>query len=173
MIDLSKVLLKFISETFKVAALKRIKPSVRKIFKEMQSLTELSKVLLEFVSETFSKYLLQSDGQFALWSFLYKPFYTIREIKHLREFPKVLLNLSVRPSPGSFKVLYESSKWPASFVEERNAKLLSEMRENHAKCVSVKKQPPEVFYKKSVLISLYSQESYVLESLFNKVSFLI
>ena len=92
--------------------------------------------------------------------------YTIREIKHLREFPKVLLNLSVRPSPGSFKVLYESSKWPASFVEERNAKLLSEMRENHAKCVSVKKQPPEVFYKKSVLISLYSQESYVLESLF-------
>ena len=73
MIDLSKVLLKFISETFKVAALKRIKPSVRKIFKEMQSLTELSKVLLEFVSETFSKYLLQSDGQFALWSFLYKP----------------------------------------------------------------------------------------------------
>ena len=110
MIDLSKVLLKFISETFKVAALKRIKPSVRKIFKEMQSLTELSKVLLEFVSETFSKYLLQSDGQFALWSFLYKPFYTIREIKHFREFPKVLLNLSVRPSPGSFKVLYESSK---------------------------------------------------------------
>ena len=67
---------------------------------------------------------------------------------------------------SSFKVLYESSKWPASFVEERNAKLLSEMRENHAKCVSVKKQPPEVFYKKSVLISLYSQESYVLESLF-------
>ena len=39
----------------------------------MQSLTELSKVLLEFVSETFSKYLLQSNGQFALWSFLYKP----------------------------------------------------------------------------------------------------
>ena len=58
MIDLSKVLLKFISETFKVAALKRIKPSIRKMFKEMQSLIELPKVLLKFVSETFSKYLL-------------------------------------------------------------------------------------------------------------------
>ena len=58
MIDLSKVLLKFISETFKVAALKRIKPSIRKMFKEMQSLIELPKVLLKFVSETFSKCLL-------------------------------------------------------------------------------------------------------------------
>ena len=53
--DLPKVLLKFISETFKVAALKRIKPSIRKTTKEMQSLIELSKVLLKFVSETSSK----------------------------------------------------------------------------------------------------------------------
>ena len=53
--DLLKVLLKFVSETFKVAALKRIKPSIRKTFKEMQSSIELPKVLLKFVSETFSK----------------------------------------------------------------------------------------------------------------------
>ena len=60
----------------------------------------------------------------------------------------MLLNLSVRPSPGSFKVIYESSEWPAPFVEERNAKLLGEMRENHTKCVSVKKQPLEYSMKK-------------------------
>ena len=53
--DLPKVLLKFISETFKVAALKRIEPSMRKTIKEMQSSIEFSKVLLKFVSETFSK----------------------------------------------------------------------------------------------------------------------
>ena len=53
--DLPKVLLKFISETFKVAALRRIKPSKRKTIKEMQSLIKFSKVLLKFVSETFSK----------------------------------------------------------------------------------------------------------------------
>ena len=34
--DLPKLLLKFISETFEVAALKRIKPSIRKTVKEMQ-----------------------------------------------------------------------------------------------------------------------------------------
>ena len=39
----------------KVAALKRIEPSIRKTIKVMQSLIELSKVLLKFVSETFSK----------------------------------------------------------------------------------------------------------------------
>ena len=60
----------------------------------------------------------------------------------------MLINLSVRPSQGSFKVLYKSSEGPAPFVEERNSKLLSKIRENHAKCVSVEKQPPEVFYKK-------------------------
>ena len=49
--DLPKVLLRFISETFKIAALERIKPSIRKAIKEMQFLTELSKVLLKFVSE--------------------------------------------------------------------------------------------------------------------------
>ena len=53
--DLPKVILKFISETFKVAALKCIKPSIRKTIKEMQSLIELSKVQLKFVSETFSR----------------------------------------------------------------------------------------------------------------------
>ena len=53
--DLPKVFFKFISETFKVAALKRIKPSIRKTIKEIQSLIELSKVLLTFDSETFSK----------------------------------------------------------------------------------------------------------------------
>ena len=36
-------------------------------------------------------------------------------------------------------------------LEVRNAKLLSEMRENHAKGVSVEKQPPEAFYKKAGL----------------------
>ena len=53
--NLPKVLLKFISETFKVAALMRIEPSKKKTIKEMQSLLEFSKVLLKFVSETFSK----------------------------------------------------------------------------------------------------------------------
>ena len=53
--NLPKVLLKFISETSKVAALKHIKPSIRKTIKEMQSLIELSKVLLKFASETFSE----------------------------------------------------------------------------------------------------------------------
>ena len=53
--NLPKVLLKFISETFKVASLKRIKPSIRKTIKEMQFLIELPKVVLKFVSETFSK----------------------------------------------------------------------------------------------------------------------
>ena len=56
--DLPKVILKFISETFKIAALKRMKPSIRKTIKEMQYLIELPKVLLKFVSETFSKLLL-------------------------------------------------------------------------------------------------------------------
>ena len=55
--NLPKVLLKFICETFKVASLKRIKPSIRKTIKEMQFLIELSKVVLKFVSETFSKQL--------------------------------------------------------------------------------------------------------------------
>ena len=40
---------------FKVAALKRTKPSIRKTIKVIQSLIELSRVLLKFVSETFSK----------------------------------------------------------------------------------------------------------------------
>ena len=62
----------------------------------------------------------------------------------------MLLNLSVRRSQGScFKVLYKSSKRPAPFVEEQNAKLQSELRENHAKRVSVENQRTEVFYKKS------------------------
>ena len=56
-----------------------------------------------------------------------------------------MLNLSVRPSQGScFKGLYERSKRPHSFrtpfVEEQNAKLQSELRENHAKRVSVENQ---------------------------------
>ena len=53
--DLHKVLLKLISETFKVDALKRTKPSIRKTNKGMLSLMELSKVLLKIVCETFSK----------------------------------------------------------------------------------------------------------------------
>ena len=53
--NLPKVLLKFIRETFKVAALKCIKPSISKTIKEMQSFLELSKVLFKFVSETSSK----------------------------------------------------------------------------------------------------------------------
>ena len=62
----------------------------------------------------------------------------------------MLLNFSVRPSQGScFKVLYERSKRPAPFAEEQNAKLQSELRENHAKRVSVENQRTEVFYKKS------------------------
>ena len=44
--NLPKVLLKFIRETFKVAALKCIKPSISKTIKEMQSFLELSKVVL-------------------------------------------------------------------------------------------------------------------------------
>ena len=48
-----------------------------------------------------------------------------------------------------FKLLYESSKRLALFVEDRNEKLQSELWENHAKSVSVEKQPPGVFYKKS------------------------
>ena len=53
--NLPKVLLKFIRETFKVAALKCIKPSTSKTIKEMQSSLELSKVLFKFVSESFLK----------------------------------------------------------------------------------------------------------------------
>ena len=56
----------------------------------------------------------------------------------------------MRPSKGScFKVLYESSKRPAPFIEGQNAKLQSELRENHAKSVIIEKHSPEVFYKKS------------------------
>ena len=53
--NLPKVLLKFIGETFKVAALKCIKPSISKTIKEMESSLELTKVLFKFVSETSSK----------------------------------------------------------------------------------------------------------------------
>ena len=54
--NLPKVLLKFISWTFEVAALKRIKKQTfKKAIKEIQSLIELSRVLLKFVTETFSK----------------------------------------------------------------------------------------------------------------------
>ena len=97
-----------------------------------------SKVLLKFVSETFSKKLLQSEGQLISWSFLYKAFHkqTTREIKCLRKLPKVLLNLPVRSSLGSyFRVLCESSKRSALFTEERNAKLQSKLRENHPKSI--------------------------------------
>ena len=62
----------------------------------------------------------------------------------------MLLNLSVRPSQGScFKVLYEGSKRQAPFAEEENAKLQSELRENHTKRVSVENHRTEVFHKKS------------------------
>ena len=53
--NLLKVLLKFIRETFKVAALKSIKPSISKTIQEMQFFLELSKLVFEFVSETPSK----------------------------------------------------------------------------------------------------------------------
>ena len=56
--NLPKVLLRFDRETFKVAALKCIKPSISKAIKEMQSFLELSKVVFEFVTETSSKSLL-------------------------------------------------------------------------------------------------------------------
>ena len=39
-----------------------------------------------------------------------------------------------------FKVLYERSKKPALFEEERNAKLQRELRANHAKRVNVENQ---------------------------------
>ena len=52
--DLPKILLKYISETFKIATLKRIKPIIKTI-KEMQYFNESSKVLLKLISETFSK----------------------------------------------------------------------------------------------------------------------
>ena len=100
----------------RVAALKCTKTSTTKTIKEIQSLIELSEVPLKFVNET-------SDGQLLSWSFLCKAFYkqTAKEIKFLRELLNVLLNLSVRLSQGScFKVLYESRKWPAPLVEERN-----------------------------------------------------
>ena len=83
---------------------------------------------------------------------LQSPFHkqTTREIKCIGDLPKVMLNLSVKPSQGScFKLLYESRKRPALLVEERNEKLQNELRENHTKSMSVEKQPPEVFYKKS------------------------
>ena len=54
-LNLPRVLLKFISETFKVAPLKYTNPSIRKTIKEMQSLIELPKVLIKFVSTTFSE----------------------------------------------------------------------------------------------------------------------
>ena len=78
---------------------------------------------------------------------LQSPFHkqTTREIKCIGDLPKGMLNLSVKPSKGSC----ESRKRPALFVEERNEKLQCELRENHAKTVSVQKQPPDVFYKKS------------------------
>ena len=58
----------------------------------------------------------------------------------------------MRPSQGScFKVHCKSRERPAPFVEELNAKLQSELRENHAKSVSVEKQSPEVFCKKAGL----------------------
>ena len=50
----------------------------------------------------------------------------------------MLLNLSVRPYHGTcFKVLYERNKRPAPFAEEQNAKLQSELRENHVKQLNV------------------------------------
>ena len=80
----------------------------------------------------------------------------------------------MRPSHSSFKVLYESSEWPVPFAEERNAKLLSKMRENLAKYVSVENRPPEVFYKKkwSYKFRHTHRKAPVLEPLFSKVSFL-
>ena len=47
-------MLKYISETFKIATLKHIKPIIKTI-KEMQYFNESSKVLLKLISETFSK----------------------------------------------------------------------------------------------------------------------
>ena len=53
--NLPKVLLKFIRQTFKVAGLKCIKPPISKTIKEMQSFLELFKVVFKFVSETSSE----------------------------------------------------------------------------------------------------------------------
>ena len=61
-----------------------------------------------------------------------------------------MLILSVRPSQGSyFKLLYESRKRSALFIEERNEKSQRELRENQAKNVSVDKQS-QVFCKESL-----------------------
>ena len=84
-------------------------------------------------------------------SFLYKAFHkqTTREIKCIRGLPKVMLILSVRPSQGScFKLLHESRKRSALFIEEQNEKLQRELRENQAKSVSVDTQS-QVFCKES------------------------
>ena len=86
----------------------------------------------------------------SLWSFLYKAFnkQTTREIKCTREMPKVMLNLSVRPSQSScLKLLYESSKRPALFVEEHNEKLQSELRKITQKVWFLKSETPtQVFF---------------------------
>ena len=81
--------------------------------KEMESFIELPKVLLKFVREMERR--SQSSCFKAKTNSLCGAsstnLSTIREIECLKELPKVLLNLSVRPSQGtSSKVLYESSK---------------------------------------------------------------
>ena len=86
--DLPKVILKFIGDTFQVAALKRIKPSIRKTIKEMQSLMKLTKVLLTF----YNSFSTISS--------------TIREEKCFKGIAQSAYKFSVRPSQGScFKVL--------------------------------------------------------------------
>ena len=80
--DLPKVILKFIGDTFQVAGLKRMKPSIRKTIKEMQSLMKLTKVLLKFYNSTILP--LQSlppSGKKNV----------------LRELPKVLINFQWDP----------------------------------------------------------------------------
>ena len=120
----------------------------------MQSLVELSNVFLKRVCETFSNSCFKSTTSSLRGAYSTNPS-TTREVKSLREFPKKIINLSVRSSQGScFKVLWESRKWPAPFVEERKVKLLSKMRGNSAKCVSVEKKSPEVLYKKKLVLKI-------------------
>ena len=95
----------------------------------MQSSTELSKVLLKFVRLSQSSCCKAKASSLRGASSTNSS--TIREIQYLRELSKVLLNLSVRPSQGSFKVLYKFPFRRGAKCEstERNARESCKMRE--------------------------------------------
>ena len=80
---------------------------------------------------------------------------TITEMKYLRELFKLLINVSVWPSQGScFKVVLIKQQMTSSFRRGAKCEITERNPGKSAKWVSVEKQPPEVLYKKKLLLKI-------------------